>query len=419
MKPPKTLDLEQVIYRSAIQSIEDIAPLLKYLGYESGGKDLKSPETARDVAAHLRRAGSNDFATFFKRRGEGVPYNEVVLDVAQKYKAPGASAEQSVEHNESRIIEKMFADSLDAMSIAERRALFQSMNLNVVDLPLGSASTILVQQVIAQFGGFATYRIAEVIANMVSRALLGTGLGLATNAALTRTIGTLLGPVGWIATGAWLAVDLAGPAYRKTVPAVLYVALLRQVLMNRVTIGVVGGLSAGKDSLIQRVFKVADNINPIAESTAEAKSYPMGKTGTAFVINYPSVNDSHPGVNAKTDEMLNHTDIFLMVVDARGGISGGDQEMLSRVRRFDKPVLVCLNKWDLIAGNAESAKNTYSTARERLKVSDPDLIATAFRPEPPLGLSHLGRDEVLSWTFEKLRLIGKSAVADALVKDLK
>lgn len=418
MTNAKTLELEQVIYRSAHQSIEDISPLLKYLGYESGGKDLKSLETARDVATHLRRAGSNDFATYLKRLGAGVPYDEVVLDVAQKLKAPGASEDQSVEHNESRIIEKMFADSLDAMSIDERRALFQSMNLNVVDLPLGSASTILVQQVIAQFGGFATYRFAVVIANMVSRALLGTGLGLATNVALTRTIGTLLGPIGWIATGAWLAVDLAGPAYRKTVPAVLYVALLRQMLMNRVTIGVVGDGSAGKDALIQHVFRVAGDINPIAGSTAEAKRYPLGNTGTAFVINYPGFNDYRHSVNAKTDEMLNHTDVFLMVVDANGGISGSDQEVLSKVRKFGKPVLICLNKWDLIR-NPESAKNTFSAARERFKVSEPDLIATAFDPDPRLGLSHLGREGVLSWTFEKLRLVDKSAVADALKEDLK
>ena len=122
-------------------------------------------------------------------------------------------------------------------------------------------------------------------------------------------------------------------------------------------------------------------------------------------------------MNIHTDEMLNQTDVFLMVVDANGGISGGDQEMLKKVRGFGKPVLVCLNKWDLIR-SAASAKYTFSAARERLNISGPDLIATAFDPDPRLNHSHLGREEVLSWSFGKLRDVGKSEVADALAKDL-
>ncbi len=416
MNTTKNLTLEQVIYRSAGQAIDDIQPLLKYLGYELGKKNLRDLSTANDIAAHLRRMGSNDIATL-TRGGEGVPYAEVVLDVAKKLGASGASKTQSVEHNEAKVIEKIFSDTLDSMSIDERRTLLQSMNMNVRDLPIGSSSALLIQQIIRQFGGFSTYRLAVVMANMVSKALLGTGLSFATNVAVTRTVGTLLGPIGWIATGAWLAVDLAGPAFRKTVPAVLYVAMLRQVLMNKICIGVVGDGSAGKDSLIQHVFKVMTDINPIAGSTEYAQRYPLGNTETASVINYPGFNDYRPKVNTNTDEMLNHTDVFLMVVDVCGGISGGDQKLLEKVRGFGKPVLICLNKWDLIR-TTKDEENLWNVARARFNCSDDDLVKASFNPDPRLGIPPRGRQQVLSWVVKQLELSGKSSVAESLATSL-
>nr|WP_240147129.1 ubiquinol-cytochrome C chaperone family protein [Helicobacter pylori] len=44
---------------------------------------------------------------------------------------------------------------------------------------------------------------------------------------LTRTLSFLTGPVGWIITGVWTAIDIAGPAYRVTIPACIVVATLR------------------------------------------------------------------------------------------------------------------------------------------------------------------------------------------------
>ena len=38
----------------------------------------------------------------------------------------------------------------------------------------------------------------------------------------------LTGPIGWAITGLWTAIDVAGAAYRVTIPAVIQVAALRQ-----------------------------------------------------------------------------------------------------------------------------------------------------------------------------------------------
>ena len=42
-----------------------------------------------------------------------------------------------------------------------------------------------------------------------------------------RTASMLVGPIGWVITGLWTAIDVAGTAYRVTIPAVVQVAFLR------------------------------------------------------------------------------------------------------------------------------------------------------------------------------------------------
>lgn len=415
MTRSQNLSLVDVIYRTARRSTEDIQPLLKYLGYDPDGKNLEDLETANEIADCLCRMGSNDFATLL-RGNKPVSYAEVVADVAKKLKAPGASKTASVEHNETCILQKLFADALDSMSEEEKRTLFQSMDLNMKDLPLGSGSAILMAALLKQFGGFATYQYALILANMISRALLGSGLSFATNAAITRSVGALLGPIGWIGTGAWLLVDLAGPAFRKTVPSVVHVATLRQTLLNRVSIGVVGDGSAGKDSLMQYAFNLPADIDPIAGSTEEAKAYALGSTRTAEIINYPGFNDYRPAVNRRTDEMLRHTDAFIVVIDVNGGISGGDQALLKKVRTFGKPVLVCLNKWDLIR-DAKHATSVRKAALERLG-TDVEMVETVFDPHPSLKKPHTGRKAIVGWVCDQLEAAGKSSVAEALARDL-
>ena len=38
----------------------------------------------------------------------------------------------------------------------------------------------------------------------------------------------MLGPVGWVLTALWTLLDIAGPAYRVTIPAVIQITYIRQ-----------------------------------------------------------------------------------------------------------------------------------------------------------------------------------------------
>jgi uncharacterized protein YaaW (UPF0174 family) len=82
-------------------------------------------------------------------------------------------------------------------------------------------------QVAIRAGKFSAYQVAVIVANTVLKAVIGRGLPIVVNAALTRVMGVLAGPIGWVLTAIWTIVDIAGPAYRVTIPAVIYVAYLR------------------------------------------------------------------------------------------------------------------------------------------------------------------------------------------------
>lgn len=403
------LELVDVIHRS-LRNKDDVRPLVKYLGMDESVLDCGVGEmraAATKIADYLRQVGSNDIATLL-RGGEGVAYEEVVFDVGEKLKAK-VKRSYSIETNEEQILLKMFEDALERMTEDEKRSIFLSMGVSEFDIPYGALGAVAIQSLLREFAGFSVYRITVVVANMVSRSLLGSGLSFATNAALTRAVGAILGPIGWIATGLWLLLDLAGPAFRKTVPAVIHVALLRTILVNRITIGVVGDGSAGKDALMQAVFGIDSKIDPVAGSTETVLSYPLNKRGSAFIVNYPGFNDYREAVDKHTDDYLYHTDVFVMVVDIARGIPGTDTKILDKIKAFGRPILICLNKVDLPRSKEELAE-LEKTARIRLKGCP--IVKTAFDPDPRLGQSVIGIQDVYDWIRNEIQKDGKNVDAD-------
>ena len=177
------------------------------------------------IAAEIQCFGANSFATIF-RGGKGVPYKEVLIDVCEKMKV-NFNKESSVEVIEQNLLMKILKDSLEKMSTAEVRQLAESLgvkNFNVV-----TAETLVGGfQTIFKMGGFKSYQLTVIIVNAVMKALIGRGLSFAATGTLMRAASVLTGPIGWAITGIWTAVDLAGTAYRVTIPAVIQVAFLRQ-----------------------------------------------------------------------------------------------------------------------------------------------------------------------------------------------
>lgn len=177
------------------------------------------------IAAEIQTFGANTIATIFFRGGKGVLYREVLVNVCDKLKV-NYNKKSSTSQIEVNMLMKIMTDSLDDMSPQQLKEAVESLNL-----PTGKnfskEAVMIALQVAIKKSGFFAYRASVIIANAVAKAIVGRGLTFGINAGLTRAISVFAGPVGWAIAGIWTLIDIAGPAYRVTIPAVIQVAYMR------------------------------------------------------------------------------------------------------------------------------------------------------------------------------------------------
>jgi len=181
------------------------------------------------IAAELQAFGGNTFATMF-RGGKGVLYHEILCDVCKKLKVD-FTKESPTKIVEWKFLQKITSETLEQMNEAERIAFLKEADFNLSngDISYGSLSTATITTLL---NTPTSYKIIVATANYLIKLLLGkivvgSGVAIAVNASLGRAAGVLFGPIGWAASGVWLAADIAGAAYRVTTPAVIKVATLR------------------------------------------------------------------------------------------------------------------------------------------------------------------------------------------------
>ena len=210
---------------------EDLNDLVYCLTYDKDAYKKHHPYHSlywEEIAAEIQCFGGNTFANIF-RGGKGVLYKEVLCDVCDKMKV-NYNKNSTADRIEDALLSKILEDSLEKMSPDEIRQLAAELGIqntqNITkQVLLGSFQTIF------RAGGFKSYQLTVIVVNAVLKALIGRGLSFAGNAAATRVFAVLSGPIGWVITGLWTAFDIAGAAYRVTIPAVIQVAALRQKIL--------------------------------------------------------------------------------------------------------------------------------------------------------------------------------------------
>ncbi len=187
----------------------------------------------RQLERQIRYLGSADLAFLFRQatgQEPGVAFSEIVRDVAQKVKVAmphlGTNREM-VERVAEDYATQQFADLspeaqqrllVDLGVEQERAAAFIKKSAGVFTLPaLIAAFDVIVVQ------GLVKHIIFGAIAKILGGRLAGQ---------LFRFVAgrfpwwlRWVGPAAWTVSISWTVLDLQGPAYRKTIPAVLYLGL--------------------------------------------------------------------------------------------------------------------------------------------------------------------------------------------------
>jgi len=220
---------------------EDLDDLVNILIYDKDGEKRFTEELSltdeyqkyypdhnkywKNIAEEIQKFGGNTFANIF-RGGEGVLYKEILMDVCDKLKI-NYNKNSTAERIENNLLMKILEDALEKMSPEEIKKLAIAIGLKNTQ-GITKQTMVGTFQAVFRMGGFKSYQLTVIIANAILKALIGRGLSLAANSILTKTMSILTGPIGWVITSLWTIIDIAGPAYRVTIPAVIEIAVLRK-----------------------------------------------------------------------------------------------------------------------------------------------------------------------------------------------
>lgn len=180
------------------------------------------------IAGELQTFGGNSFVNVF--RGGGVQYKGILCEVCDKMKVK-YNKDSNVITIEQNLFMKILEDSIKDMSEEELKSIIEELNLKTKTYT--SQAVMAAMQIAIKQSGFFVYKMAAIVVSAVLKALLGRGLSFVAMGTMMRSISIFAGPIGWAITGAWTAADLAGPAFRVTIPAVIQVAFLRQQYINK------------------------------------------------------------------------------------------------------------------------------------------------------------------------------------------
>ena len=202
----------------------------------------------QEIAGELQTFGGNTIVNLFRR--QGVLYREILWDVCGKlkveinYEMPKLEWPEfkvylefltqkiPTQFIEQRLLEKILQEALKNMSSEEIKALASELSIENTDSLTGQGAAAAFIA-IYRAGGFKAYQITVIIVNAIWQFIFGRGLTIGGNVILTKTLSILIGPIGMAITALWTVLDIAGPAYRVTIPATIQVAYLRSLSENR------------------------------------------------------------------------------------------------------------------------------------------------------------------------------------------
>lgn len=384
--PPEPL--EALLHRCHRDELLPLARVLRVDPTPFGLADL-----ARNLARTLRRLGAHELANAALRGGEGPPYREVLERAAARLDVRGGSDEEL----ELGIVRVTFASGWSRLPEAERERLWEGLGLALPAPAEGGAALTAATRDLGRAFGYRISRTVDTVTDPRHAGWLAT--------LLLHPLGCLVRPFLLPLMPLVIAWRLRSDPERVR-HAILEVARLRQVVLHRITVGVVGSPSTGKDAAIRALFGIeTGNISPIAGSTKEVTIQQLPGATALYVVNTPGMGDVVERVTEEARQVLDHIDVYLYLVNAEGGVQARELADYRRCAATGKPVLVVVNKVDVLR-ERDRAKYL-ADARAKLGCAEEDFLACAFDPLPQLAPAPIGREAVHAWLARRLEEAGK------------
>ena len=340
----------------------ELLPLAEVLKIKPEGMALDV--LARAVSSRVRQHGAHIVANAVVRKGEGPPWIDVVRGVAHRQ---SIALTGDPERAELEVLAWWMGEHWSKIGTPHRKQLWTLMEMDGTPPEEGQAALVEARRQHPKDHEYLTTRVG--IKALVFAFIPGAGCLMA-----------------WL----W-----GRPSDDLLVRSILKVAQLRQALMHRVTVGVVGSPSSGKD-----------NINPVAGSTTTVEITRLPQSTALFVVNTPGMGDIVEAVTERAREVLDLIDVYVYVVNAQGGVQAREKADYDRCVASGRPVLAVVNKIDTL--RPDDRERYLADAREKLGASESSFLAAAFDPLPQLSETPIGLDEVQEWLTQQLTALGKT-----------
>lgn len=178
---------------------------------------------ATEIGEELRKYGSNTIKTIC-RKGEADSYETIVRRVCKR---------MDVKVNDSDNTQTMERELLTSICEKTTSKLSDEELRKIAD-KAGIPHKSLNHQMLVSAILFAirrnSYLLTEMIyyvSTQIATILLGRWIGMMGMSAVSRYLGMAAGPIGWTILAGWTLSDIASPAYRVMIPAVIMVASMR------------------------------------------------------------------------------------------------------------------------------------------------------------------------------------------------
>ena len=178
---------------------------------------------AAEIEEELRKFGSNTVRTFC-RKGEADSYETIVRRVCKRMGVKVNDCDNTLtmerelltticEQTTSKLSDEELRKLADKAGIPHK-SLNHQMLVSAILFAIRRNTYLLTEMIY-----YVTYRIANM--------LLGRWITIMGMSTVGRYLSIAAGPVGWAVVAGWTLSDIASPAYRIMIPAVIMVASMR------------------------------------------------------------------------------------------------------------------------------------------------------------------------------------------------
>lgn len=375
-----TDDLEALLHRC---HRDELLPLARLVG---APETLGLGDLAKQCAISYRGKATHGLETA-SRGGEPRTYPRILAALAEERKLPVGSLEET----ELAVVKDYVRTGWKGLSTEDRAKAWRDLGLPG-DPPPSGDQLLAQADSLGRGVGYGLTRMVRILPDPKIAAAIGA-----------------LGPLGCMFRPLTIPVLLwvfLRPEERIVVAGALEIARLRQIVLHRVTIGVVGSPSTGKDAAIKALFGIdTGNVSPIAGSTKEVAIQRVPGATALYLVNTPGMGDVVERVTEEARQVLDHIDLYLYLVNAEGGVQAREKTDYNRCKDTGKPVLAIVNKIDVLRPRDKDA--FLDDAKSKLGAKDEDFVAAAFDPLPQLSPGPIGREFVREWLVQHLVELGK------------